>query len=340
MPPLSKKTSVGRFSFLSEDGCVRKVTGLLLPALVFPLLMLAHSHAASPTTDDILFIHHSVGQDWLDNGLRNALIAKSYIDEVNEITYGDSVSPDTGRPASLDPPAGDHTDMCHWILWFNDYLQAMKRYDCANGTNKIIMFKSCFPNSAISENGTEPGDPFASTQTLVNYKAIYRHPNGPGRTYSYNSRVYKPLEDIFAANPGTLFIAVTAPSQIPSETCNNWADRARVFDNWLKTTWLNSYNAAHPHLRNVAVFDFFDVLAYANSDTRIENYTPADGSPAGNYPVRNMTKSQYRTGDSHPNVLADQTATVVFATSPSNFMDAAWNRWRMSASRARWTLFR
>jgi len=318
---------------------MRKAARLLLPALVFTLLMPSHGKAAAPITDDLLFAHHSVGQDWLDNGLRNALIAKAYIDEVNEIYYGDIVLPDTGRPALLGTPAGDSTDMCHWILWFNDYLLAMKKHDCANGTNKIIMFKSCFPNSELAENGTEPGDPFDSARHLVNYKAIYRHPNGPGRTYSYNSRVYKPLEDIFAANPGTFFIAVTAPSEIPSETCNDWADRARVFNNWLKTTWLNSYYAAHPHLRNVAVFDFFDVLAYANSYTGTENYTPV-GSPPGNYPVRNMTKSQYRTGDSHPNVSADQTATVVFATSPSNFIDAAWNRWRMSAARARWTLFR
>ncbi|MFH0794012.1 MAG: hypothetical protein V2A74_08270, partial [bacterium] len=96
-------------------------------------------------SDDLMFIHHSVGQDWLDSGLRSALDAKSYIDEVNEITYGTVVSPNSGRPSSLGAVPGDSTDMGHWIYWFNDYLGSVRTYDCDNGVNRIIMFKSCFP---------------------------------------------------------------------------------------------------------------------------------------------------------------------------------------------------
>ena len=132
---------------------------------------------AAPTTDDILFIHHSVGENWLNDGLRDALIAKSYIDEVNEITYGTDVQPDPGRPDSLgvlDDPItpGDHTDMHDWIRWFNDYLQRVKTFGCANGKNKIIMYKSCYPISDIYEDGTEPGSPFDDNQILVNYRAV------------------------------------------------------------------------------------------------------------------------------------------------------------------------
>ncbi|MFB3897712.1 MAG: hypothetical protein ACE14V_15580 [bacterium] len=279
-------------------------------------------------TDDLIFIHHSCGANWLSDGLSTALDAKSYIDEVNEITYGDALSPDTGRPDSLGSVPGDNTNMNHWILWFNDYLQQVKQFGCANGTNKIIMFKSCFPISQIYSDGTEPGDPFIDDQSLANYRAVYRHPLGSNSTYTYNLYTYKPLEQIFAENPDILFIPVTAPSNIPAETCNEWADRARVFNNWLKNVWLPSYNAAHPTLHNVAVFDWFEVLTYPDNYTGTEEYTPGNGDTTGVYPVRNMTRAEYRTGDSHPNTVANETSTVIFATSPSNFIDAAYTYWQ------------
>ena len=37
------------------------------------------------TTDDLVFIHHSCGNNWLSNSLHAALLAKNYIDEM-EIT--------------------------------------------------------------------------------------------------------------------------------------------------------------------------------------------------------------------------------------------------------------
>ncbi|NOZ94089.1 MAG: hypothetical protein GXP47_05015, partial [Acidobacteria bacterium] len=133
----------------------------------------------SATTDDLIFIHHSCGRNWLNSGLEAALLAKSYIDERNDIYYGTTMSPDAGRPASLGSTPGDHTDMQHWILWFNDYFEGIRTHGSATGYNRIIMFKSCFPNSNVSSTGTEPGDPFSGTKSLANYKAVYRHPAGP-----------------------------------------------------------------------------------------------------------------------------------------------------------------
>lgn len=284
-------------------------------------------------TNDLMFLHHSSGQAWFDSGCRTALDAKSYVDEVNEITYGTDVVPDTGRPDSLGTIPGDHTDMLHWILWFNDYLEHVKTSGCSNGSNKIVMFKSCFPLSNVYSDGTEPGDPFSGDQTLVNYKAVYRHPSGPGSTYSHGGYTYRPLEDIFAANPGILFIAVTAPSNVPPATCVDWADRARAFNDWLKNTWLPGYNAAHPTLHNVAVFDWFDVIAYSGSYTGTETYSPANGNPNGTYPVRNMTRSEYRSSpsDSHPNTAANQATTLTFATNAGSFIDTAYTAFSSAA---------
>ena len=49
--------------------------------------------------DDLIFIHHSCGQNWLNNSLHAALLAKDYIDERNDITYGTALNPDAGRTA-------------------------------------------------------------------------------------------------------------------------------------------------------------------------------------------------------------------------------------------------
>jgi hypothetical protein len=265
-------------------------------------------------TNDCVFLHHSCGAAWLSNSLDAALVAKSYIDERNDIYYGTAMSPDAGRWASLGSVPGDNTNMNHWIRWFNDYLLAVKSYGCANGFNRIIMFKSCYPISDVGSDGTEPGDPFSSSQTLANYKAVYRHYNGSGNTYSNGGYTYKPLEDIFAENPGILFIPVTAPPLNfgPSDATNNAnAHRARLFNNWLKNEWLPAYNAAHPALDNVAVLDWFNFLAYPDDHALHPN----------------RLKEEYggNAGDSHPNGTGNSASTVEFITKDGNFLDAAWN---------------
>lgn len=189
---------------------------------------------ANDADDNLIFIHHSCGSNWLSNSLHGALLAKDYIDERNDITYDTDVLPDAGRPDSLAPNPGDNTNMNHWILWFNDYLDGVISHDYTDGANIIIMFKSCYPLSNIGSDGTEPGDPFDPQRTLSNYKAIYRHPDGPGNTYIHNSYEYMPLEDIFANNPDTLFIPVTAPPRhyAPSDATNDAeGHRAHQFNN-------------------------------------------------------------------------------------------------------------
>jgi len=295
--------------------------------------------SGSQTTarEGLVFIHHSVGNNWLNSGLHDALLAKDYVGQRNDIYYGVAVAPDAGRPGSLGSPSGDYTDMSHWILWFNDYLGSVKSHKTpygfdkiisrlsdyvgvlktqggANGFNRIIIFKSCYPNSNIGSDGTEPGDPFDSLPTLANYQAVYRHSDGPGHTYTHNGNTYKPLEDVFAENPDVLFIAITAPPlhYAPVDATNDGnAHRARVFNNWLQNEWLANYHAAHPGLNNVVVFDLFNVLAYS------------DDHPS--HP--NRLKAEYggESGDSHPNDAANAHLTQVFAAGPDNFIDGAWS---------------
>ena len=280
--------------------------GWLLAAAV-----LGGTATAQATDDDFVFIHHSCGSNWLSNSLHAALLAKSYIDERNDITYGTVVPPDAARPGSLGGTPGNNTNMNHWILWFNDYLAGVKAHGCASGVNRIIMFKSCYPISNVGSDGTEPGSPFSGTQSLVNYKSVLRHPDGAGNTYSHtNGYTYRPLEDVFAANPDTLFIFCTAPPLHWGTSSDANAHRARLFNTWAKADWLDSYNAAHPGLNNVAVFDWFNFLAYP------------DGHP--DHPNRLTEEYGGDSGNSHPNTLANQESTAAFATDTDNFIDPVW----------------
>ncbi|HBA83021.1 MAG TPA: hypothetical protein DCZ95_02900 [Verrucomicrobia bacterium] len=270
--------------------------------------------AQASSQDDLLFIHHSCGANWLANSLNQALIHKDFIDERNDITYGSDLPPDAGRPDSLASTPGDATDMNHWIRWFNDYLQGIRTFGCANGTNRIILFKSCYPISGITADGAEPGDPFNAAQTLANYKALYRHPNGAGGVYTNTGYIYRTLEDLFASNPNILFIPIAAPPLTYAGTTDAQAHRARLFNDWLKNDWLPSYNTAHPELNNVAVFDWFDYLTYPDHHTNHPNRLKEEYGGAG--------------GDAHPNALANTNSTWVFAAGQNSFVDQAWSAFK------------
>lgn len=305
------------------------LAGLLLLVVFLPT---GEGSPAAADGDDLVFIHHSVGNNWLAAGLDDDLLAKAYVDERNDIYYGDRLAPDAGRPRSLGGVPGDLTDMNHWILWFNDYLAGVKEYHSYSsrldrvldriglapdtGTfNRIIMFKSCYPNSHIIDEGDEPGDPFSAEKTLANYQAVFRHPAGPGHTYTRDGYTYLPLEDIFAANPDVLFIFITPPPLhfAPADATDDAsAARARRFHNWLASDWLPGYNAAHPHLNNVAVFDLFDVLATAGDDAE--------------HPNRLQAAFGGDSGDSHPNRAGNEVATRLFAAGAASFLDEAWQR--------------
>ncbi len=283
------------------------------PALFAALAAGAALLGASAFADDLVFIHHSCGQNWLDDGLEAALAAKIYIDERNDIYYGTDFAPTTGRPDSLAGVPGDNTNMNHWIRWFNDYFDPIRSHGCADGFNRIVMFKSCYPISDIESAGTAPGDPFSSSQTIANYQAAYRKYGDPGGTYANGGYVYRPLEDVFAAHPDILFIPVTAPPRhyAPSDpTTDAAAHRARVFNDWLAGEWLASYRSAHPGLDNVAVFDWFDFLAYPDDDPSHPNRLRAEYGGTG--------------GDSHPTAAANAASAVAFASGADNFLDAAF----------------
>ena len=283
-----------------------------------------HQRSGGATADEagVVFLHHSCGDQWLQSGLYGALLSREYVDAVASITCGTDVAADEGRPDGLrtdEQPPGDFADMNHWLRWFNDHLDAVLTHQRDAGRHRIVLFKSrCAASNVGADAGQEDpdarsADPFSETRSTSSYQAVYRHPDGPDATYERDGVPYRPLEQVFARNPDTLFVAITAPPRHygPEDaTTDGEARRARRFNDWLKGAWLDGYRAAHPGLHNVAVFDWFDVLAYRDDHPEHPNRLRFDFGGAD--------------GDSHPNRWADQVSVERFVKGPGAFLDQAW----------------
>ena len=216
---------------------------------------------------DLLFIHHSCGGQLLapggaaegqfciyrshpnGGGLRRRLEDQGYL--VHEASYGSAI--------------GEDTDLFDWVPKFRDRMDAVlatSRQDerlPAGRTNPIVVFKSCYPNNAFIAEGAPPGDP-----------------RGPTLTYWNARATLTALLPEFAKHPDVLFVYVTAPPLAPKrrEPVYIWVARkvgvlparvplehgaalARRVDDWVTSPsgWLAEYPG-----RNVAVFDYYDVL--------------------------------------------------------------------------------
>ena len=217
----------------------------------------------------LLFIHHSVGEGWLNDGngdLARALARNAYF--VSDTNYG-------WGPDGI----GDRTDIPDWPDWFvgsdskpilaavygesgvhSDYRRT--RPD-PGGENTIVMFKSCFPNSNLSGR---PDDPPAAER---------------GLTVGHAKYVYNRLLDYFRTRPDKLFIVITSPPLLDP----TFAGNARAFDRWLVNDWLREND--YPYA-NVAVWDLHAVLSdpknhHRFKSGRIEHCTEAELWIAGGW---------------------------------------------------------
>jgi len=238
----------------------------------------------------LIFIHHSSGENWLTDdhgGLGRALGKDNYF--VSDTNYG--WGPDA---------IGDRTDIVNWPEWFrgpdsDSYLEALyaengqnsyytRDLDDPGGDNEIVMFKSCFPNSNLEGNPDDPPAP------------------GDGLTVANAKYIYNDLLQYFAARPDKLFVVVTAPP-VQDET---YAANARAFNTWLVRDWLaeNGYTE-----RNVAVFDFYNVLTAEDNHHRYHDgvieYVTDTGGDTSFYPSD--------PGDDHPAPSGNRKATREFA---------------------------
>jgi hypothetical protein len=270
--------------------------GLLV---ITPALLSAQADNPSPPakTVKLIFIHHSCGENWLaDNHgrLGRALAQNNYF--VSDTNYG-------WGPNGI----GDRTDITDWPEWFTDprssrYLKALykeggkhspytRTLSDPGGKNQIIIFKSCFPNSNLEGR---PNDPPA---------------RGDGLTVGNAKAIYKELLTYFATRPDKLFIVITAP---PVQDGRHAAN-ARAFNTWLVTKWLAGYKG-----KNVAVFDFYNVLTGPNNHHRFSKgaieYITNRGKNTLHYPTN---------GDDHPSSDGNRKATSEFVP----LLNVYYHRW-------------
>ncbi|MFZ5453410.1 MAG: hypothetical protein ACOZF2_16245 [Thermodesulfobacteriota bacterium] len=298
---------------------------LIASGLFFCTKSLAFNPNSPRLPVKLIFIHHSCGENWLadDNGgLGLALRDNNYFVSDTNYDWG----PDY---------IGDRTDIGQWWDWFrgssrDTYLAALyaeSNQNCAytrlatdpGGSNQIIMFKSCYPNSQLGGN---PGDPpVTGDNPLRGQDAYSEH-----MTVANAKGIYNDLLVYFATRQDKLFIAVTAPPLVSGATDAAHAANARAFNNWLVNDWLTGY----PH-KNVAVFDFYNVLTSNNGDP----YSNDLGAETGNHhrwrnnviqhqQTVNNNFSAYGSGDSHPTSAGNQKATGEFV----QLLNIYYHRWR------------
>ena len=293
--------------------------GILLVFLVsIPLVISADINPNPPSSPvKLIFIHHSTGENWLadyDGGLGLALRDNNYY--VSDTNYG-------WGPDSI----GDHTDIGHWWLWFQGpnsgaytdalYSESGRHSEYSRlrqdpgGNNDIIMFKSCFPNSHL--NGSADDPPTSGNNPLRGEDCWSRH-----HSVANAKGIYKDLLSYFATRQDKLFIVIAAPPLCANETDSRHASNARAFNDWLVDEWLEDY----PH-RNVAVFDFYNVLT---SNGGNENTNDADQATGNHHRWWNgslqhvqtvdQDTSAYSQGgwDSHPTTAGNRKATQEFVS--------------------------
>jgi hypothetical protein len=291
----------------------------------------AFSAEAPPQPLRLLYIHHSVGGTLFcdegpergDNciyeshpnggGLRTRLEQAGY--EVHETAYGSRI--------------GEATDLFDWLPKFRDQMDEIllvdhqdQRYD-DDRRNQIVVFKSCFPNSAFVGEGSEPGNPAGPELTLSNARATMNA-----------------LRDQLATRPDVLFVYMTAPPLAPPFKERAWrvaakfllgrtvggqakrdaAALARRFNNWVRSPegWLAEY----PH-NNIVVFDYFDALTN-HGESNMLLYATGGGtdshpSAEGNRRTADefmpfINRAVRRAGLAEPAATAEEAATSDDAT--------------------------
>jgi len=305
----------------------------------------------------LVFIHHSSGANWLaDNngGLGIALEKNNYFVSDTNYNWG---------PGQV----GNRTDIGHWWEWFCDpqrspeVLEALFNESGQNapysrtktlppGKNEIVLFKSCFPNSNLRGDPTAPMPAFLRnpirdrkappvppdskrTMQYIVYQLKYLLKFVAGRrkselayTVANAKGMYIELLDCFIKYPQKFFVVITAPPLLYSTTASN----ARAFNQWLVYDWLAGYP-----LKNVAIFDYFNVLTTNGGKPETSDLEQETGNHHRwrNGTVQHQVDSilnllAYPTQDHHANRAGNQKATAEFVP----LLNASYWRWKSSTN--------
>ncbi|MBB6479269.1 fibronectin type III domain-containing protein [Spirochaeta isovalerica] len=252
------------------------------------------------STEKLIFIHHSCGDNWLSNSngdLGNSLGSSNYY--VRDIYYG--------WDAPYNDNIGDRTDTINWPTWFaSETLQGNGETQTNNIMNSVYTSNSQYSSyTSISDPGGE--------NSIIMFKSCY--PNSEvGSSIDDEKAIYNSLLPYFASHTEKLFILITPPgetdvtSYILTKELNQWLVN-------MDTGWLSSYSE-----KNVAVFDFYCVLSENDSHHTVENdeivYIYSD-----DYDGKSPYHNNY---DDHPNNIGNQKSSAELLPLLNYF----YNRWK------------
>jgi hypothetical protein len=277
---------------------------------------------AGPKPVRLIFIHHSTGENWLtdDNGdLGRTLMQNNYYVSDTNYGWGPAYGPDN-------TPVGDMTDIGQWWVWFRSpqapaimdrvytesgQMSSYTRFENSpGGENEIIMFKSCFPNSALQGSVNDPVPSITDNSLKGEGSGSEYH------TVANAKGIYLDLLNYFKTRPDKLFIIVTAPPLSDGK----YATNARAFNEWLVNDYLDGYQG-----KNVFVYDFYNVMTSNGGSSSASDA----GKESGNHhrmwngAVQHQVESgimgmkntaAYASGwdDDHPTSAGSQKATAEF----------------------------
>lgn len=198
----------------------------------------------------IIFIHHSTGANLINQGKVRELLAKKNPDlEFWDHGYSYRFPQFNGildffypHIAGLNNPKGQNTGIDNGIKLTNDSPQGYEDLFTQNVTDPpsnalsqilkydVVIFKSCFPVTKIETD-----------DKLESYK-----------------KNYLAIRATIDKYPDKLFILFTPPPLRREMTNPEYAKRARIYANWLKS---KEYLGER---KNIRVFDFFDLLSENN----------------------------------------------------------------------------
>lgn len=308
------------------------------------------------------FFHHSCGGNLLNDGLRTGLenlgyavhsrISEQYIYENNHTDYrhwykrfqrelgvkiGDKYYRYAGPGVT---PTQEIAANSFMLTWYEFHAESMD----------IIMFKPCYPGSAVSgydtvydaqgnvTAGTPHSDNGVNNFVYLNSGASvddgytdthWSHGDwwGSDSSLAQLKVAYRGMLSIFVGHPDLLFIAMQAPPMCYLST--EEAQNCREFARWLREDWLHEYDPTgtdtfedYP-LTNVCAFDWHNAIAWTGNDPVLDlQYTwfPAGGFSDDTLDTTNLDKLGRNAGnDDHPETWLNQRTTVIFCGGTDTF---------------------
>lgn len=188
---------------------------------------------------NIIFLHHSVGRNLInEGGLREAL-QKAGLDLWDQDYNFRGLRDPQGRNTGWGYEVPDENTNPDGLA--NLFAQPLldQPWNAFTGLmqHEVIIFKSCYPASGI-----------LSDAQLAEYKQEYLQ-----------------MRTVMDAHPDHLFFVLTPPPMNPAETNLEQAKRARAFARWLSS---DEFLRGHA---NVMTFDLFDALAEPDSQAADAN---------------------------------------------------------------------